>query len=209
MARDRQMTEQPENRLAAALVLAQKAMPAPKKDGVNPHFKSSFVTLDELISTTRPVLNDHGLTINQFPSVNELGAPVLVTRIAHFSGEALEYQMPLFLGDRHDMQALGAAITYARRFAWSAALGIASDHDDDGDSLRPRLPRARTSRSEHRMISEDQRRRLFAIAKENAVPKEKLAEMIEAATGQTSTTQIPIEKYDALVAEVQAMAVPF
>jgi hypothetical protein len=118
--------------LGAALVAAQADMPAVDKDGTNPHFRNQFVTLDNLIAKTRPVLNRHGLSLMQFPSVSDLGAPTLTTRITHTSGESVEYVMPLFL-PKQDMQTLGSAITYARRYAWAAALGISSDEDDDGN----------------------------------------------------------------------------
>jgi hypothetical protein len=44
--------------------------------------------------------------------------------------ETMEQTMPLYLADK-TMQGLGAAITYARRYAWAAALGIASEEDTD------------------------------------------------------------------------------
>lgn len=118
--------------LAKALVEAQKEMPeVPKKATAN---YGNYATLDDLISKTRPVLNEHGLSIQQFPHVSELGAPVLRTIIRHTSGETEQADTPLFL-QKQDMQALGAAITYARRYAWGAVLGIASEHDDDAQSI--------------------------------------------------------------------------
>lgn len=118
--------------LGAALAAAQSEMPSVGKDGTNPHFRNKFVTLDNLIEKTRPVLNKHGLSIQQFPAVSELGQPTLITRITHEAGESIETAMPLFL-TKQDMQAFGSAITYARRYAWASALGIAADEDDDGN----------------------------------------------------------------------------
>lgn len=117
--------------LAKALVAAQAEMPAVEPDAVNPHFKSKFVSLGHLIAKTRPVLNKHGLCIIQAPSMYE-GEPALKTTIYHESGESDVSLMPLLLGGA-DMQKLGAAITYARRFAWAAALGISDQDDDDGN----------------------------------------------------------------------------
>lgn len=118
--------------LAAALVQAQAAMPAVEADKVNPHFKSKFVSLDHLIAKTRPVLNKHGLAITQAPTHLE-GQPALQTMILHESGESLVSVMPLLVA-KSDMQALGSAVTYAKRYAWSAACGISADEDDDGES---------------------------------------------------------------------------
>ena len=118
--------------LAEALVAAQLEMPAVAKDSTNPHFRTRFVSLDHLIAETRPVLNRHGLSIQQFPGISDLGQPTLVTVLRHVSGERLEYAAPLYLS-ASTMQGLGAALTYARRYAWAAALGVASDDDDDGN----------------------------------------------------------------------------
>jgi hypothetical protein len=90
--------------------------------------------LDKLIEATRPILNKHGLTITQWPTYiargDEAAIPGLQTQVAHTSGEAKAEVMPLYLTDK-TMQGLGAAITYARRYAWAAALGIASEEDTD------------------------------------------------------------------------------
>ncbi len=119
--------------LAEALVAAQAEFPAVEPNAVNPHFKSRFVTLDHLIAKTRPILNKHGLAVTQEPSVSEGGFPTLTTTLLHVSGEERSSTMPLLL-TKQDMQGLGAALTYAKRYAWSAALGISADEDDDGNS---------------------------------------------------------------------------
>lgn len=122
------------NALAAALVKAQAAMPA-VEDNARANY-GTYVTLDHLIAKTRNILNEHGLAIVQFPSVSELGAPTLRTILIHGeSGERLEADCPLFLNGKNDMQALGGAITYARRYGWGAALGISTDQDDDGNAV--------------------------------------------------------------------------
>lgn len=121
--------------LAKALVAAQAEMPAVDKTG-----KSNFgahATLDHIIAKTRNVLNKHGLSITQLPVVTELGGPGLRTTITHTSGESESAVMPLLLV-KQDMQSLGSAITYARRYAWAAALGISAEADDDGEhATRP------------------------------------------------------------------------
>lgn len=117
--------------LAAALVAAQAELPAVEKDARNPHFNSMFVSLDHLIAKTRPVLNKHGLAVTQAPAHID-GAPALETTLIHVSGETRTSVMPLLV-DRANMQGLGSAISYAKRYAWAAALGISADEDDDGN----------------------------------------------------------------------------
>ena len=57
--------------------------------------------------------------------------PALHTCLRHVSGESWADTTPLYLGDK-TMQGLGAAITYARRYAWQSVLGIAAEEDTDG-----------------------------------------------------------------------------
>jgi hypothetical protein len=120
---------------AKALVAIQKEMPAIEKDGKNPHFRSEFVTLDNLLAKALPVCNRHGVVVAQFPTVDnfEGSRSTLTTVLIHESGEQLSYVMPLLL-DKPTPQGQGSAITYARRYALAAALGISSEKDDDGNA---------------------------------------------------------------------------
>jgi hypothetical protein len=119
--------------LAKALVAVQADIPAVEKDKRGNY--GVHMSLDHLIAKTRPVLHKHGLSINQFPEVSEVGQPVLRTTVTHTSGESVSSVMPLFM-QQQNMQQLGSSITYARRYAWAAALGIASEEDDDGEQTK-------------------------------------------------------------------------
>lgn len=159
------MTEPGQGTLAQALVDAQAKMPNVDKDGTNPHYNSTFTSLDELISQTRHVLNDHGLVITQFPTVSEeTGFPVLRTTLLHGpSDERMAFDTPLFL-PRQDMQAFGAAVTYARRYAWAAVLGIAAESDDDGNTAGQAVAAtAARGTPTTRMISDAQIRKIGAL----------------------------------------------
>lgn len=120
--------------LAQALLAAQREMPAVEPDALNPHFKSKFVSLDHLLATVLPVLNRNGVTLVQMPSTGERGEPALTTTLLHESGEQISSQMPLIL-PKNDPQGQGSALTYARRYALSAALGISAERDDDAQSV--------------------------------------------------------------------------
>src|SRR3990167_7197450 len=112
--------------LYAALVAAQKELPAIEKVGTNPHFGNAYTTLDTLIAKVRPILNGHGIALLQFPSANEAGQPTLVTVLAHESGESIEYAAPIF-PPKNDPQGQGSAITYMRRYAAASALRISAE----------------------------------------------------------------------------------
>lgn len=194
--------------LAAALVAAQAEMPSVEKNATNPHFKNKFASLDNLIDKTRPVLNKHGLSIQQFPSVSDLGAPTLVTRITHVSGDALEYQAPLFLQGQ-DMQKYGAALTYARRYAWAAALGIANDEDDDGNHASQPAQEKQAATNDSSVISEPQRKRLYALSKNAGMSDDDLRALVQEIAGVEHSKDIPKSVYEQLCEAVEAQAVPF
>lgn len=118
--------------LADALLAAQKDMPAVEPDSTNPHFKSKFVSLGHLLSKVRPVLNRHGFTLVQAPTLDKEGRFVLRTRLIHKHGE-VEFDSPL-TPTKNDPQGQGSAITYMRRYALAAALAIADQEDDDGNA---------------------------------------------------------------------------
>jgi hypothetical protein len=107
------------------------------------------------------------------------------------------------------MQKYGAALTYARRYAWAAALGIASDEDDDGNTASAPSQNAQNAQPAAHLISDAQRRRLFALAKEADVGNDDLKTLMFQVTGQGSTNHIPVDKYDELCALLEAQRVPF
>lgn len=199
----------PVSSLASALVQAQADMPKIKKDEVNPHFNSRFMSLSGLIEATRPVLNKHGLALTQFPCVSELGAPVLRTVLMHGpSGERLEFETPLLVGTQN-MQQLGSAITYARRYAWQSLLGIAAEEDDDGNNAGT-APAKPTQTQAPKYISKAQRERLFAMADEHAVSHDHLRQIVADLTGTDGSTKtITVDRYGDICALVEAEAVPF
>lgn len=194
--------------LAQALVAAQAAMPTVDKTGQSNFGK--HVTLDHLINETRKHLAAHGLAVTQFPTVTETGQPALRTILMHESGERIEADQPLFLGEKKTMQELGKAVTYARRYGWSAVLGISTEHDDDADSISlPASEPKPASAPRPAVITKDQVTRLWAIAKENAVSDELVKTIISEHAEVESTREIPRSKYDAVIGALQAQAVPF
>lgn len=214
-------TETGDNRvaseLASALVAAQKDMPAVDKDSTNPHFRNRFTSLDHLIAVTKPVLTKHGLAILQFPDETN-GIPSLTTKLLHVSGECIEATLPLVLA-KSDMQGVGAALTYARRYAWASVLGIASEEDDDGNTASESNILTEDKHYEGggqvrssaggSTISEAQGKRLWAIAKESNVDAEQLKALVKEIAGVDSSSAVPKDRYEALVEAVEAAGIPF
>lgn len=118
--------------LSRALILLAEEIVNPPKTAINPHFKSKFAPLDELLTYVRPLLAKHGIVMVQTADVGPHG-PVLVTHIMHRDGASMISRYPL-QPVKNDPQGMGAAVTYARRYALCAILGIAGDDDNDATS---------------------------------------------------------------------------
>jgi hypothetical protein len=123
--------------LAEALVAAQAELPtAIPRDSQGVGYR--YTSLDKLIEATRPILTKHGLAIIQAPEYVMVGdtlRPSLTTTI--MAGDEHEsFTTPLYVTDQ-TMQGFGAAVTYARRYAWAALLGIASEEDTDAAIYTP------------------------------------------------------------------------
>lgn len=115
------------------MVKCQSQIRTAIKDSRNPHFKSTYADLGSVWDAVKDALHSNGLAVIQLSRIHESGAPVLVTRIIHTSGEHIEGEYPLVCKDPTDPQKLVAATTYARRASLSAALGVIAD-DDDGNT---------------------------------------------------------------------------
>lgn len=104
----------------------QKANVTLKKNGINPHFKSSYVTLNEVLDKVKEPLNALGVLVVQEPSLEGLRTRLIDTE----DSTEVEGLMP-WVG--HDnAQKLLACTTYYRRGSLVAMLGL-EDEDDDGE----------------------------------------------------------------------------
>lgn len=119
-------------KLAKALAAFQGEVTSIVKNKENPYFKSKYADLSGLWDVIREPLTKHGLSVVQFPVSGEQGIGV-VTYLLHESGQSLsgEFYMPPV---KKDPQAAGSCITYARRYALGACLGLTADEDDDGNA---------------------------------------------------------------------------
>ena len=123
-------------KLSESLAKAQGSLIGAEKDGSNPFHKSQYTTLASVWDACRKPLAMNGLAVIQ--TMNIQGErPVLITTLSHSSGEFIRSVVPL-LASKMDSQSLGAAITYARRYALAAIVGVcpaddSADEDDDGE----------------------------------------------------------------------------
>lgn len=123
--------------------------PRKRQDGSQPPpYKFKYATFDAILEMARPILGKHSIAIVQ--TVANQGDVIMVTtRLMHSSGQWVED----VIGGKVEnvgLQGMGAAISYLKRYALTAMLGVAADDDDDGNSadgnladVRDRQPAAR------------------------------------------------------------------
>ena len=121
--------------LAAALSKAQASITGALKDSANPFFKSKYADLASCWDACRKPLTDNGLAVIQTIEAGE-GRAVLVTTLCHASGEWIKSYCPILTKD-DSPQGQGSGITYARRYALAAMVGLAQI-DDDAEAAQGR-----------------------------------------------------------------------
>ena len=119
-------------KIAPALLLAQKEMGDAAKSAKNPFFKSFFADLNSVREAVMPALNKHGVTVLQLTTPGPEGRQFLRTLLLHESGEFLGSDTEIVCAKQNDPQALGSAMSYARRYGLQAMLCVGAV-DDDGN----------------------------------------------------------------------------
>ena len=115
---------------------AQAEMPPVKFNKVNPFLKNKYADLGAIIDTAQPVLAKHGLAVSQLCTTegDEVGVE---TMLMHKSGEWIASSMSIPLGEergKSTAQVAGSIVTYIRRYALAAILGMYADEDGDGNA---------------------------------------------------------------------------
>ena len=125
--------------LFAALAEAQGRIENATKNAANPHFRSKYADLAEVLNTIRPVFADCGLSLIQSPGYDGSIASV-TTVLAHKSGGFIASTASC-VPAKADAQGIGSATTYLRRYSAAAIAGIAQE-DDDGNAAAHNKPHA-------------------------------------------------------------------
>jgi hypothetical protein len=115
------------DKLLPDLFKVKKTIAPLKKDASNPFFSSSYVDLNGVLDGIEPILE-----ANNFILLQPVSGRVVETRLQHSSGQFLTSEMELILV-KNDMQALGSAVSYARRYSLMSLLSLKAV-DDDGNS---------------------------------------------------------------------------
>jgi hypothetical protein len=116
-------------KLATALSIVQGKLSHAKKDSANPFFKSKYADLESVWDACRDLLAGNGLSVMQFPGEFIDGTMSMTTILAHSSGEWIGQEMSLPVS-KPDAQGSGSALTYMRRYALAAVIGVVQADDD-------------------------------------------------------------------------------
>ena len=134
--------------LMGALLKAKAAMGTLTKDAKNPHFKSTYASLAAVVDVLRQPLTDSGIVYIESP-VPELepGRIAIDLTICHAaSGESITYRSPVMVAQQQTPQAIGSALTYARRYQLMTVFGLAPEDDDGNEGTKAQTQRQQTQR---------------------------------------------------------------
>lgn len=125
--------------LAKSLAAFQSEVKQPKKDKSNPFFKSTYVDLAGVVDAITETAPKHGLSFMQHALTDENERVGVTTIIFHESGEYIEAPPIFAKPTKAGPQEVGSVITYLKRYSLSAAFGITSEVDDDGEKGMGRM----------------------------------------------------------------------
>lgn len=182
--------------LFAALSSAQGEIENANKNAANPHFKSRYADLAEVLNTIRPVFCKHGLSLTQETAFD--GTLVSVTTlIAHKAGGYLTTVSSCQPG-KSDAQGIGSATTYLRRYSAAAAAGI-SQEDDDGNAAAHNKPLINAYMPK---ISEEQYLELLNNCENTGRDPNKIAALLKIDT----LANLPADAFDSVKARLISVA---
>ena len=183
------------NELATALSKAQAKFTHVKKDKTakirmraGGEYTYAYADLGSTWDVARAAMTENGLSVAQLPSFAD-GWLILDTMLMHTSGQYLSSQMRA-RADEMDVKSIGSIITYLRRYAFSATIGLVADEDDDGsaprdqrhDEQQPAQPTHTNGNADPNKASQPQIKKLFAVWAEAKYPG-KLSDWIHESYG--------------------------
>ncbi len=197
--------------IAKALAAFQAEVKNPANTETNPFFNSKYAPLNDILNLVRPLLSKHGLSVLQSPSGDGQNVTV-TTLITHESGEWIESEPLTLKADKATAQGAGSAITYARRYALSAMLGISSEDDDDGNYAsgkngvtQEKAEKKTTTAQNNDKATPAQLKKLYAIANENNIPSEEMKGLIKLHYNKGSSKDLTKQEASDLIDKIQEL----
>lgn len=122
-----------------ALSAAQAEMGPVVKGAVNPHFRSKYADLSDVMQVALPALNKNGIAAWHSTVIAD-GTTIMRTTLSHGESDThINCDVPLIVA-KNDMQGMKSATTYAKRIGIESLTGIAPE-DDDGNAAAKAPPK--------------------------------------------------------------------
>lgn len=185
--------------IAKALAAFQAEVKNPANTETNPFFNSKYAPLNDILNLVRPLLSKHGLSVLQSPSGDGQNITV-TTLITHESGEWIESDPLTLKADKATAQGAGSAITYARRYALSAMLGISSEDDDDGNLASNNKNNTNPVKADK--ATHAQLKKLYAMANEKNIPSEEMKGLIKRYYNKDSSKELTKQEASDLIEKI-------
>lgn len=170
--------------LTKALAKAQGIMLGAVKDASNPHFKSKYATLENVIDAIRAPLTENGIAFMQAPTFSPETKCVNVTTTLYHGEQWISSSITVPV-QQASAQGVGSAITYACRYSLQAIVGL-PPVDDDGEASIDRSdpPKQQNTKSEtnkeNPAVDMDKLKNSFAAMKEMIVKSKTLEDLEKA-----------------------------
>lgn len=183
----------------AKLFAIQSTLPVIPKNSTNPHFKSKYADLPTIMEVLKPKLAEHKVLLMQpihtsdNPNVLYIGTVFVDPE----SGCTFEQISTVPVGTNLTPQAFGSAVTYARRYALCAMLGIVADEDDDGNASSVSSMSKGTSVGKSQIIA------LYETAKEQGYTKEEVLDILKG-KGIFRADQLTPEQHEKFIAYLKS-----
>ena len=185
-----------------AFVKFQSEFKGMKPDSSNPFFKSTYISLDGILETARPILAKNGLAVIQEATGD--GEYIFVkTKLIHESGEMIETEVLKMKPQKNDPQSMGSCITYSKRYQLAALLGICECIDDDANIATYGNSSPEQSKSTGK-LSAKQVGRLLAIGLKAGIKEPEIKKVIKAEFGKDKIEDLNKDQYDAVCSRLEA-----
>lgn len=175
----------------------------PGKEG-KAGYEYSYADLADLVAAVQPALTKYGIAWTQDALVEFVGdrlAVTVATRL-YLGNEVLEFGPLMLPVGQSTPQGIGSAITYAKRYALSSALGVPSEADDDGQAAGQAGPQATSGA---RLVTQRQIAAMHAAGSAKGVTHEKLHEWVVQNYGVESVKQLTREQHAHVMDKIAAL----
>ena len=187
--------------ICKAFVKFQSEFKGMKPDSSNPFFKSTYISLDGILETVRPILAKNGLAVIQEATGD--GEYIFVkTKLIHESGEMIETEVLKMKPQKNDPQSMGSCITYSKRYQLAALLGICECIDDDANIATYGNSVPEQSKSNGK-LSAKQVGRLLAIGLKAGIKEPEIKKVIKAEFGKDKIEDLSIEAYNSICSRLE------